>query len=78
MRSTANARDQVVTQEKYLADIQTQHDDAFQRVVDGSVISSAKSVEPGIEELSEDGELRMTLILRQGNGPRLTMQQSLL
>ena len=29
----------------------------FQGVVDGSVISSAKSDGPGIEDLSEDGEL---------------------
>ena len=38
-------------------DTQAQHDIAFQRVVDGSVISSAKNDGPGIEDLSDDGEL---------------------
>ena len=40
-----------------MAEIQTQHDDAFQRVVETSVIGSATSDGPGQEELSENGEL---------------------
>ena len=53
----SKARDQAIEQARYLADIQTQHDDAFQRVVEGSLISSAKSDGPGIKDLSEDGAL---------------------
>ena len=50
-----HARDEVIKQEKYLGDIQSQHDIAFQRVVEGSVICSAKSDGPGIEDLSGRG-----------------------
>ena len=49
-----NAKGQVLTQEKSLADIQAQHDIAFQSVVEGSVISSAKSDGPGIEDPSDE------------------------
>ena len=37
------------------------HDVAFQRVVEGSVISSAKSDGPAIEDLSEDGVLSQAM-----------------
>ena len=40
-----------------MAQIQTQHDEAFQRVAEGSVVGSAASDVPGLEELSEDGAL---------------------
>ena len=56
-----NARDQVLTQEKYLADIHAQHDIAFQRVVEGSVISSAKSDGSGIEDPSDDRDLSQAM-----------------
>ena len=42
--------------ETYLADIQAQHDIALQRVVDGSVLSCAKSDRPEVEELLSDEE----------------------
>ena len=51
-----HAKDEVVKQEKYLGDIPSQHDIAFQRVVEGSVIGSAKSDGPGIEDLSDEGD----------------------
>ena len=57
----ANAQDQAIAQARYLAEIQTQHDDSFQRVVEGSVNSSAKSDGPGVEELSEDGALSQAM-----------------
>ena len=57
----ANARDLAIAQARYLAEIQTQHDDAFQRVVEGSVIGSTTSDGPGQEELSENGALSQAM-----------------
>ena len=57
----ANARDLAIAQARFLAEIQTHHDDAFQRVVEGSVIGSATSDVPGQEELSEDGALSQAM-----------------
>ena len=53
----AHARDLAIEQARYLVEIQNQHDQAFQRVVEGSVVGSATSDGPGLEELSEDGAL---------------------
>ena len=57
----ANARDLAIAQARYLVEIQTQHDDAFQRVVEGSMIGSSTSDGPGQEELSEDGALSQAM-----------------
>ena len=53
----AHARDLAIEKARYLVEIQNQHDQAFQRVVEGSVIGSATSGGPGLEELSEDEAL---------------------
>ena len=50
----AHARDLAIEQARYLVEIQNQHDQAFQRVMEGSVVGSASSEGPGLEELSED------------------------
>ena len=57
----ANARDSAIAQARYLAEIQTQHDEAFQRVAEGSVVGSARSGRPDLEELSEDGALSQAM-----------------
>ena len=50
-----HARDLAIEQARYLVEIQNQHDQAFQRVMEGSAVGSATSEGPGLEELSEDG-----------------------
>ena len=52
----------------------------FRGFVEGSVVGSATSDGPGLEELSEDGALfqAMFVTLRLRNGPSLTMQKLLL
>ena len=50
----AHARDLAIEQARYLVDIQNQHDQAFQRVIEGSVVDSATSEGPILEEISDD------------------------
>ena len=50
----AHARDLAIEQARYLVEIQNQHDQAFQRVIEGSVVDSATSEGPGLEEISDD------------------------
>ena len=50
----AHARELAVEQARYLADIQSQHDQAWRRVVEGSVVDSATSEVPILEEISGD------------------------
>ena len=50
----AHARDLAIEQARYLVDIQNQHDQAFQRVMEGSVVDSATSEGPILEEISDD------------------------
>ena len=50
----AHARDLAIEQARYLVEVQNQHDQAFQRVMEGSVVDSATSEGPGLEEISDD------------------------